>query len=159
MASRILLRKSPPSLWGRASEARGGGTVVLHSPDSLRCWGRNFAKTLHRGNVVALMGPMGVGKTTLAQGIAEGWGCRTRATSPTFALTNEYRSKRGFLFHMDMYRLSKRELKTFPLEDYLGEGVCVIEWADRIRDRWPERTLEIRLKYAGRNGRSLTLKR
>jgi tRNA threonylcarbamoyladenosine biosynthesis protein TsaE len=60
---------------------------------------------------------------------------------------------------MDMYRLSKRELATFPLEDYLGHGVCLIEWADRIRDRWPARTLELRLEYAGQTGRSLTVKR
>ena len=156
MASRISHHKSPPPLWGRV---KGGGRLEFDNPDSLRCWGRSFAKTLRHDDVIALIGPLGAGKTTLVQGIAEGWGCRRQAVSPTFSLANEYQSKRGILFHMDMYRLSKRELAAFPLEDYLGQGVCLIEWADRIRDRWPAGTLEIWLKYVGQNRRMLTLKR
>jgi len=132
-------------------------STVIDSPEAMRRWGREFAKTLRWGDVVAFMGPLGAGKTTLIQGIAAGWGSPSLAVSPTFALAHEYPSKRGTLFHMDMYRLSKRELADFPLEDYLGQGVCLIEWADRIRDRWPERTFQVSLDYWGENARRLTL--
>jgi len=124
----------------------------------MRSWGRKFAQTLKPRDVVAFVGPLGAGKTTLIQGIAEGWGCRNAAVSPTFSLANEYQSKRGYLFHMDMYRLSDREVETFPLEDYLEQGVCLIEWADRIRDRWPSKTKIIKLEYIGERKRRLTLK-
>jgi tRNA threonylcarbamoyladenosine biosynthesis protein TsaE len=137
---------------------RERGGVVFDTPEAMRQWGKCFGQSLRFGDVLALIGPLGAGKTTLVQGIARGWGYRSKVLSPTFALANEYRSKRGFLFHMDMYRLSKDELTLFPLEDYLNQGICVIEWADRIRDRWPRGTIEIKMAYAGKNKRCLTLK-
>jgi tRNA threonylcarbamoyladenosine biosynthesis protein TsaE len=137
---------------------RGSKPLLLENPHSMRSWGRKFAQTLKPRDVVAFVGPLGAGKTTLIQGIAEGWGCRNAAVSPTFSLANEYQSKRGYLFHMDMYRLSDREVETFPLEDYLEQGVCLIEWADRIRDRWPSKTKIIKLEYIGERKRRLTLK-
>ena len=92
------------------------------------------------------MGPLGSGKTTLVQGIAAGWGYKRRPSSPTFSLANEYQSRKGLLFHLDMYRLSSDELLLFPLEEYFTpESLCIIEWADRVRSRWPLETLEIQL--------------
>ncbi len=108
--------------------------------------------------MVALVGDLGAGKTTLVQGIAEGWGYTRRANSPTFALVNEYHSPRGSLLHMDMYRLSPGELEGFPLEDYLDRtSVSLIEWADRIQDRWPGETLVIRLKILNPSSRKLEI--
>jgi tRNA threonylcarbamoyladenosine biosynthesis protein TsaE len=120
-------------------------------------WGRRFAKQLKPGDTVALVGELGSGKTTLVQGIAKAWGYRRGANSPTFALANEYETPRGTIYHMDMYRLSQRELGTFPLEDYWGRGLCLIEWADRVRDRLPSAALEVHLRITGPERRALTL--
>src|SRR5947207_2599029 len=115
---------------------------IFHSPEAMQSWGKSLARLLKGGDVVALVGDLGAGKTTLVQGIAEGWGYTRRANSPTFALVNEYPGPKGRLLHMDMYRLTPKELDAFPLEDYLhAEAVALIEWADRIRGRWPTETL------------------
>jgi tRNA threonylcarbamoyladenosine biosynthesis protein TsaE len=135
----------------------GTRTLLFNAPSEMEAWGRRFARKLKKGDVVALVGELGSGKTTLVQSIAAAWGYKRGAVSPTFALANEYPTKRGTIYHMDMYRLSGRELSTFPLEDYWGQGLCLIEWADRVRDRLPVSALEIRLKIAGPQRRALTL--
>ncbi len=122
----------------------------------MRAWGRTFAKKLQAGDVVMLTGELGAGKTTLVQGIASGWGFKGAVQSPTFALANEYASKRGPLYHLDMYRLSAAEAIDFPLEDYVGSGICLIEWADRISERWPPRTIQIHLQTLDPKTRKLT---
>ena len=129
---------------------------VLHSPQAMQEWGKRLARLLKPGDVIALIGELGSGKTTLVQGIAAGWGYVRRANSPTFALVNEYPSKRGPLLHMDMYRLSENELEAFPLEDYIDpHTTCLIEWADRIQSRWPAGTLTIHLTTLGPETRQL----
>jgi tRNA threonylcarbamoyladenosine biosynthesis protein TsaE len=132
-------------------------TFVFDSPLAMQAWGRRFAAKLKSDDVVALMGKLGSGKTTLVQSIAAAWGYERGAISPTFALVNEYQTRRGTIFHMDMYRLSARELLTFPLEDYQGRGLCLIEWADRVRSRLPADALELRMAIAGPERRTLTL--
>src|SRR4051812_38395220 len=130
--------------------------VTLTSPEAMQNWGRDLARILKPGDVVALIGDLGAGKTTLVQGIAVGWGYTRRANSPTFSLVNEYPSPRGLLLHMDMYRLTPRELGAFPLEDYLEpHSACLIEWADRVHDRWPSDALEIQLKVLNPTTRRL----
>ncbi len=119
-------------------------TLIFDRPETMQEWGKRLAKFLDPGDVVALIGDLGSGKTTLTQGVAVGWGSTRRANSPTFGLVNEYHSRRGILQHMDMYRLSEKELENFPLEDYLSDqNVTLIEWADRVRARWPKETLQI----------------
>lgn len=132
-------------------------TLVFDSPEAMQAWGRSFAKQLKRGDTVALMGELGSGKTTLVQSIARAWGYRRGANSPTFALANEYETPRGTIYHMDMYRLSQKELGAFPLEDYWGWGLCLIEWADRVRDRLPAKSIKIRLKIINETTRKITL--
>jgi tRNA threonylcarbamoyladenosine biosynthesis protein TsaE len=134
-------------------------TLTFKSADALQAWGRRLARRLRPTDVVALIGPLGAGKTTLVQSIAEVWGYRRGANSPTFALANEYPTPRGVVYHMDMYRLSPRERDAFPLEEYWGHGLCLVEWADRVRDRWPENTLEIVFTIPSAETRRLSLPR
>ena len=135
----------------------GSRTLLLKSPQEMQAWGHRFAKALRPGDVVALVGELGAGKTTLVQSIAKAWGYRRGANSPTFALANEYETPRGTIYHMDMYRLKKSEIAGFPLEDYWGEGLCLIEWADRVLARLPASAIQVRLKIAGPQERTLTL--
>src|SRR5579872_898200 len=130
----------------------------LKSPADLQAWGRRFSGVLKSGDVIALTGPLGAGKTTLVQGIAEGWGYKRGANSPTFALANEYKTPRGNVYHMDMYRLTDEELARFPLEEYWGQGLCVVEWADRVRRRWPAGSLDIVLSLKSPTERVLTIR-
>jgi len=130
----------------------------FHSADELRAWGKGFGARLAQGDVIALTGPLGAGKTTLVQGIVAGLGYARPANSPKFALANEYKTPKSNVYHMDMYRLSPAELDAFPLEDYFSGGICLIEWGDRVRSRWPEGTLELRLSAGTPATRLLQLK-
>ena len=130
-------------------------TLSFKSAAALQDWGRRLARRLKADDTLALVGPLGAGKTMLAQSLAAAWGYRRGANSPTFALANEYRTPRGVVYHMDMYRLSERELAAFPLEEYWGGGLCLVEWADRVRDRWPKDTLEIHLDIRGAEERAV----
>jgi tRNA threonylcarbamoyladenosine biosynthesis protein TsaE len=116
------------------------------SPRQMQAWGERFSALLRRGDAVALIGPLGAGKTTLVQGIVKGMGYKRGANSPTFALANEYKTSKGNVYHMDMYRLTPVELRAFPLEEYFSDGTCLLEWADRVKDRWPAGTLALNLE-------------
>ncbi|MGI6498444.1 MAG: tRNA (adenosine(37)-N6)-threonylcarbamoyltransferase complex ATPase subunit type 1 TsaE [Oscillospiraceae bacterium] len=98
-----------------------------------RALGRRIARLLGPGQVVALFGDLGAGKTALVKGLAEGLGITEPVTSPTFTVVNEYHSGRLPLFHFDLYRLgSEEELFDIGWEDYLGRGgVCAVEWSQR----------------------------
>ena len=121
---------------------------------------RSFGKTLVAGTVVALTGDLGAGKTVFAQGIAESLDVREQITSPTFTLINEYRGRLP-LFHMDLYRLdSTGEIEDIGIVEYLyGDGVCVIEWAEKLRDLMPERTIAVSLSPVGKNRREIRIER
>ncbi len=132
-------------------------TSTLKSPAELQAWGRRLAKLLKPGDIVALVGDLGAGKTMLVQSIAKAWGYKRGASSPTFALANEYETPRGTIYHMDMYRLTPPELATFPLEEYLNQGLCLIEWADRVQDRLPKTCWKIRFSIPAPDRRVLRL--
>ena len=97
--------------------------------------GESFAKTLCGGEVIAMRGGMGMGKTAFVRGLARGLGETMRVTSPTYTIVNEYETKPP-LFHFDLYRLgSFDELYEIGFEDYLARrGVCVIEWSENAGD-------------------------
>ena len=120
--------------------------------------GRRLGKLLNPGMVVALIGPLGAGKTTLTRAIAEGLGVDPRqVASPTFALVHEYPG-RVPIYHFDVYRLP--DLKAFldlGAEDYFrGDGVCLVEWADRVEAALPKDGLRITLAHDG-EGRRLNV--
>ena len=124
-------------------------TYVLKNTKDTLSLGKRIAKGLEPGAVIALTGPLGAGKTTLAQAIARGLCVTERMASPTFTIVQEYRSGRLPLFHFDVYRVSDPdELFEIGFEEYLhAGGVCLVEWADLIEDVMPEDTVWIRLDY------------
>ena len=117
------------------------GTLVSASVEATRAIGARLGAAANPGTVLALVGPLGAGKTQLAKGVAEGLGVRSVVNSPTFVLMNEHVGRLR-LFHIDAYRLDDpREALAAGLLDERGvEGVTVVEWADRL-DGWlpPER--------------------
>lgn len=133
-------------------------SVEFSEPQETLAWGDRFAPLLKNGDVIALVGELGSGKTTLVQGIVTGRGYERLAISPTFALANEYRSGDATFFHLDLYRLTPVELAGFPLEEYFDrQAICFVEWADRVRRRWPAETLEIQLEFVSSRKRRLTI--
>lgn len=103
-------------------------------------WGRSLAATLHGGDVVALVGNLGAGKTHATKGIVAGLGCDAEVSSPTFTLVHEYEGGRLVAFHFDFYRLeSAQEVLNIAWDDYLDAGgVVIVEWADRFPELIPD---------------------
>ena len=104
---------------------------------------------LKPGDLVALVGDLGSGKTTLVQGIAAGWGTLDPVSSPTFVLVNVYRHSDGVrLFHVDAYRLNDPiEAFDLDLENMLDQGPMIVEWAERVQTALPEEGLWVHLTY------------
>lgn len=117
------------------------------SPEQTRRIGMRLGDVLEPGDLVCLQGELGAGKTTLVQGMAQGWGSLDRVSSPTFVLVNEYRRSDGSrLFHMDAYRIeSAPEAAELDLDWMLSEGALVIEWAERVESILPRHALKISL--------------
>lgn len=101
--------------------------------------GRQMGETATAGDVFALVGDLGAGKTQLVKGIADGMGAPADVTSPTFTLIHEYIGGRTPLYHFDFYRIeSGNEAARLGLDEYFfGDGVCVVEWADRFPELLP----------------------
>ncbi len=121
--------------------------VITDSAAATAALGARLGAQLHAGDVVALVGDLGAGKTTFVQGIGQGLGVQGPITSPTFTLVGEY-AGRLRLYHVDVYRLgdAPAEALAFGLGDLLeGDGVTVIEWAVQVRDILPETCLWVTL--------------
>ena len=108
-----------------------------------------LADKLQAGDVLALIGELGTGKTALTRYIGEGLGIHQRISSPTFTIVKEYTDGRLPLYHFDVYRITDPdEMFNIGAEEYFfGEGVCVVEWADLIAELLPENTKYIYLQY------------
>lgn len=121
--------------------------------------GRAIGAKVVPGDIVLLSGTLGSGKTTLTQGIVWGMGSPEYARSPTFVLVNEYPARIP-VYHMDLYRLdSFEEVDGLGLDDYLyGDGVCVIEWADKVPGYFPERHMLISIRPTSDDERELTVR-
>ena len=129
------------------------------SPDETKQWGKLLAKRFKKGDIVCLFGDLGSGKTTLIKGIAEGLKIDPlKVHSPTFVLMNAYKGKVE-LFHFDFYRLDNvEEINLIGYDEFLyGDGVSVIEWADRLGKFLPEEYLNITLKHKSLSVRRIQL--
>ena len=121
--------------------------------------GMRLAESLRAGDVVLLYGDLGAGKTAFTRGVAQGLGIDpAEVSSPTFTLVQEYHGRLP-LYHVDLYRLEEREVDDLGLDELvLGDGVVVIEWAERWRGR-PDDVIEVRLEHLDDERRRLTLSR
>ena len=133
-------------------------TLVSRSADDTRAAGEALAGTLGPGDVVALTGELGAGKTCFVQGVVHGLGATALATSPTFVLVNEYRG-RVAIHHVDAYRTeSLTELVDLGLREVFdGDGVTLVEWADKLRPLLPPRTIHVTLDGVGDEPRTIVI--
>ena len=109
--------------------------------------GKKIGAFLLPNEVMGLIGPLGAGKTTLIQGIAQGLGVKDYVTSPTFVIINEYQGRIPF-YHIDLYRLDEvKEIENLGIEEYFNRGgVCVIEWAEKLKELKPKKAETIEME-------------
>lgn len=135
-------------------------TLNLPNPEATEQFGRRLGALLFPGAVVALSGPLGAGKTFLTRATALGLGIADKraVTSPTFVLIQEYQGRLP-IYHFDLYRLpAGRDFLDLGAGEYLeGEGVCLIEWADKFPHCLPVERLEIQLEPTSEQSRHVTL--
>ena len=132
--------------------------VISRSAEETQALGERLGARLGRGDVVACVGPLGAGKTCFLQGLARGLGVTTAVTSPTFVLINQYRGRLP-VYHVDAYRTgSLAELVDLGLEEMLhGEGVTIVEWADKLLPLLPARTTTVTIAGLGDEPREIEL--
>lgn len=128
------------------------------SPEQTRRLGFRLGSLLRPGDLICLSGELGTGKTTLVQGLAQGWGTLDQVTSPTFVLVNEYRRPDGHcLYHLDAYRLSTAwDAEELDLDRMMENGPLVIEWPERIKSILPSNHLWIALRWIADEQRGMT---
>jgi len=144
-------------------------TTYLQDAEASTALGRELGRAIEERAVIALLGELGAGKTTLVQGLGAGLGVTETINSPTFTMLNEYHSGRLPLYHIDLYRFSEDPESTFGqtgLELFLaelneiqqGKGIVVLEWANYLKQYLPDDHLVVKLNYTeDRLGRIATL--
>ena len=137
--------------------------ILTESAQQTQDFGRTFANKLKGGEILALTGDLGSGKTTFMQGLAQGLGIEDRIISPTFVLVRTYKTASGKnLYHLDLYRLEeniKKELEKIGIEDFWNdeENIIVIEWADRAREIIPNQAIWIDFQRSDGDSRKITV--
>src|SRR5215472_4999767 len=134
-------------------------TFISNSPAETKAIARRLAEDLVAGSVVALKGELGSGKTLFTQGLVAGLQSDATVTSPTFTTVHEYQGGRLPVYHFDFFRLENRESTVrLGLEDYFfGDGVSVIEWADRFPELIPNHARWISFEIRSERQRIITL--
>lgn len=124
------------------------GLTILNSVEAAQAFGEGWAETLTGGEVIALHGVLGAGKTQLVKGLARGLEFPGDVTSPTFTIVHEYVGGRLPIYHLDLYRLANEEAAIkMGLEEYLpSPGVTIIEWPERIPSLLPDQTVHWELE-------------
>ena len=139
------------------------GTFYTHSPEETQALGQELGAMLKPGSVVAFRGDLGSGKTCMIQGICQAFQVHDYVTSPTFILINEYGGKRAErlvpIYHFDLYRLNgEDDLEGLGAEEYFyGDGICLVEWAERAGELLPEKRVDVVLEYGGEKLRQITV--
>lgn len=133
-------------------------TLITHSEEETIALGKKIGSKLQKGDVIALQGTLGAGKTTITKGIALALGIEDTITSPTFCLISEYEGKMP-LYHMDVYRLEGGEdFINLGVDDMLyGRGVCLIEGSEKIMEELPKKTIILRLEPKEDGSRTISL--
>jgi tRNA threonylcarbamoyladenosine biosynthesis protein TsaE len=129
----------------------------LEGPTATEALGRRLSRQLRAGDVIALGGDLGAGKTTLARGVLAGLGHRGDVASPTFAIVIPYDGLRVPVCHVDLYRIEDpAELDQLALDEALEDGALLVEWPERLGARlWPD-ALRLVLRREGEGARALT---
>ena len=127
------------------------------SADQTRRLGMRLGTLLRVGDVIALTGDLGSGKTTFIQGVAQGWGSTDAVSSPTFVLVNQYRRPDGAkLHHMDAYRMeSALEAEDLDIDTMLESGSLLVEWAERIAPVLPQEQLKLEMTWVADEQRNM----
>jgi|TARA_B100000315_G_scaffold253755_1_gene293251 tRNA threonylcarbamoyladenosine biosynthesis protein TsaE len=133
--------------------------LISHSPEQTQQLGVKIGELALPGDIFLLVGNLGAGKTCLAQGIAWGLDIKEYALSPSFVIMRELHGRLP-LYHIDLYRLDRiEEIADLGLDDYLhGNGVCVVEWAEKGLSALPTEHLMIQINYLSDTERSFQLK-
>ena len=123
-------------------------TMESCSPEETFALGESVGREAGPGQIYTLTGDLGVGKTVFTQGVAAGLGVTGPVSSPTFTIVQIYEDGRMPFYHFDVYRISDvEEMEEIGYEDcFYGQGLCLIEWADLIKEILPERYTEIRIE-------------
>ena len=134
--------------------------IESRSPEETRATGERLGRTLSPADVVALTGALGAGKTCFIQGLARGLDVSTHPTSPTFVLVNEYRGRLP-VHHVDAYRTATLTelLDLGLLELFDGDGVTLVEWADRLEPLLPARAIRVHIEGVGDEPRRIEIRR
>ena len=133
-------------------------TLTSNNPEETKAIGETLAKSVRTGHSIGLTGELGAGKTQFVKGLARGLKIdEDEVVSPSFGLINEYEGDKK-LYHVDLYRLeSNEEIETLGLADYIwGDGICVIEWADRLGKDLSLLDLHIHIEILPDNRRRFT---
>lgn len=133
--------------------------VTSRSPHETEALGEQIGRTLGPGAVLGLSGELGTGKTCFARGVARALGVCGPVVSPTFTLVNEYHGTLA-VYHVDAFRTGGPvELADLGLEEYFdGEGVTVVEWADKLGSLLPTRTIRVEIAGVGDEPRTITVR-
>ncbi len=125
--------------------------IVSLSAEETEAAGRAFAGSLRPGDVVALTGTLGSGKTRFVAGVCGGLGVRGHVSSPTFTLINEYPAEFGVVAHIDMYRINgMKEVADLGLEEYFNSRcICLIEWAEPVLGMLPPARFHVSFAHGG----------
>ncbi len=134
-------------------------SIISRNPAETFAFGRAFAASLIGGEVLALTGDLGAGKTHFVKGLAAGLGHAGEVTSPTFTLIHEYSGGRLPLCHFDFYRLeSEREVLDIGLDDYLdSRNVLAIEWAEKFSALLPSGTRHVTFRHTADDAREISV--
>ena len=134
-------------------------TFISNSPAETEAIGRQLAEEIGVGSVLALKGELGSGKTMFVKGLVAGLGSRANVTSPTFTIVHEYRGGRMPIYHFDFFRLEEpQSIAHLGLDDYFfGDGLSVIEWADRFPELIPQQARWILFEIKSSNQRAINV--